>query len=67
MSQTPARYGTHKGMHRPVGAQTCSRWMKEVMNRAGIAGYSGGLFRMAAASAAIDSGVSIDEVLHTGR
>ena len=30
-------------------------------------GYSGGSVRMAAASAAIDSGVPIDEVLRTGR
>ena len=67
MSQTPARYGTHKGMHLPVGAQTCSRWMKEVMTRAGIKGYTGGSVRMAAASAAVDNGVPIDEVLRTGR
>ena len=67
MSQTPARYGPYNGMHHPVGAQTCSRWMKEVMTRAGITGYSGGSVRMAAASAAIDSGVPIDEVLRTGR
>ena len=57
----------YKGMHHFVGAQTCSRWMKEVMTRAGITGYSGGSVRMAAASAAIDNGVPIDEVLHTGR
>ena len=67
MSQTPARYGPYKGMHHPVGPQTCSRWMKEVMTRVGIAGYGGGSVRMAAASAAIDSGVAIDEVLRTGR
>ena len=41
--------------------------MKEVMTRADITGYSGGSVRMAAASAAIDSGVPIDEVLRTGR
>ena len=67
MSQTPAKHGTFKGMHTPVGAQTCSRWMKEVMTRAGITGYSGGSVRMAAASAAVDNGVPIDEVLRTGR
>ena len=67
MSQTPAKYGAFKGMHTPVGAQTCSRWMKEVMTRAGITGYSGGSVRMAAASAAVDNGVPIDEVLRTGR
>ena len=66
-SQTPAKYGAFKGMHTPVGAQTCSRWMKEVMTRAGITGYSGGSVRMAAASAAVDNGVPIDEVLRTGR
>ena len=67
MSQAPAKYGPYKGMHHPVGAQTCSRWMKEVMTRAGITTYSGGSVRMAAASTAIDSGVPIDEVLRTGR
>ena len=41
--------------------------MKEVMTRAGITGYSGGSVRMAAASAAVDNGVPIDEVLRTGR
>ena len=67
MSQTPARTGPCKGMHHPVGAQTCSRWMKEVMTRAGIKGYTGGSVRMAAASAAVDNGVPIDEVLRNGR
>ena len=68
MSQTPARYGPYKGMHHPVGAQTCSRWMREVMTRVQVApGYGGGSVRMAAASAAIDSGVAIDVVLSTGR
>ena len=47
--------------------KSCSRWMKEVMTRAGITGYSGGSVRMAAASAAVDNGVPIDEVLRTGR
>ena len=37
------------------------------MTRAGITGYSGGSVRMAAASAAVDNGVPIDEVLRTGR
>ena len=37
------------------------------MTRVGIAGYGGGSVRMAAASAAIDSGVAIDVVLSTGR
>ena len=41
--------------------------MREVMTRVGIAGYGGGSVRMAAASAAIDSGVAIGEVLRTGR
>ena len=68
VSQVPARYGPYKGMHHPVGAQTCSRWMREVMDRVKISPeYGGGSVRMAAASAAIDSGVAIDVVLHTGR
>ena len=68
MSQTPATYGPYRGMHYPVGAQTCARWMREVMTRVHVArGYGGGSVRMAAASAAIDSGVAIDVVLSTGR
>ena len=67
MSQTPAKYGPYKGMHHSVGPQTCSRWMREVMTRVGVTGYSGGSVRMAAASAAIDSGVAIDVVLSTCR
>ena len=35
------------------------------MTRVGVAGYGGGSVRMAAASAAIDSGVAIDVVLST--
>ena len=42
--------------------------MREVMDRVKISPeYGGGSVRMAAASAAIDSGVAIDVVLHTGR
>ena len=41
--------------------------MREVMTRVGVTGYSGGSVRMAAASAAIDSGVAMDVVLSTGR
>ena len=68
MSQTPAKYGPYKGMHDPVGPHTCSRWMREVMTRGNIAcTCGGGSVRMAAASAAIDSGVAIDVVLSTGR
>ena len=37
------------------------------MTRVGVTGCSGGSVRMAAASAAIDSGVAIDVVLSTGR
>ena len=66
MSQTPAKYGPYKGMHHPVGPQTCSRWMREVMIRVGVAGYGAGSVCRAAASAAIDSGVAIDVVLSTG-
>ena len=68
MPQTPARSGPYKDIHHPVGAQTCFRWMREVMTRVQVApGYGGGSVRMAAASAAIDSGVAIDVVLSTGR
>ena len=68
MSQAPAKYGPYKDMHHPVGAQTCSRWMREVMTRVNFARTcGGGSVRMAAASAAIDSGVAIDVVLSTGR
>ncbi len=42
--------------------------MREVMNRVNISRkYGSGSVRMAAASAAIDNGVAIDVVLHTGR
>ena len=41
--------------------------MREVTTRVGVTGYSGDSVLMAAASAAIDSGVAIDVVLSTGR
>ena len=65
MSQVPDRTS---GYFFPVGAATCSRWLRDVMDRVGIdPKYKGGSVRMAAASAAIDRGVPIDVVLNTGR
>ena len=65
MSQVPDR---STGFHFPVGAQTCSKWMRLIMDRIKVdPKYKGGSIRMAAASAAIDRGVPIDVVLNTGR
>ena len=65
MSQVPNR---STGFFFPVGAQTCSRWMRLIMDRIHVdPKYKGGSIRMAAASAAIDRGVPIDVVLNTGR
>lgn len=69
MSQVPDNHlGPRKGKYFPVGANTCSRWMRLVMDRIKIdKKFRGGSIRMAAASAAIDRGMPIDVVLHTGR
>ena len=65
MSQVP---NWCTGFHFPVGSQTCSRWMRLIMDRIKVdLRYKGGSIRMAAASAAIDRGVPIDVVLNTGR
>ena len=65
MSQVPNKA---TGLHFPVGSQTCSQWLRTIMDRAGIdPKYKGGSVRMVAASAAIDRGVPIDVVLNTGR
>ena len=65
MSQTAHK---HDGKHYPVGAQTCSRWIRIIMDRIGVdPKYKGGSVRMAAASAAIDRGEPLDIVLATGR
>ena len=65
MSQVPDR---STGCHFLVGAQTCSKWMRLIMDRIKVdPKYKGGSIRMAAASAAIDRGVPIDVVLNTGR
>ena len=65
MSQVPNRV---TGYYSPVGAKTCSRWLRTIMDRAGIdPKYKGGSIRMAAVSEAIDRGVPIDVVLNTGR
>ena len=56
------------GLHFPIGSQTCSRWLRTIMNHVDIdPKYKGGSVRMAAASPAIDRGVPIDVVLNTGR
>ena len=63
MSQVPDR---STGFHFPVGAQTCSRWMRLIMDRIKVdPKYKGGSIRMAAASAAIDGGVPIDVAYST--
>ena len=65
ISQVPS---TATGYYFPVGAQTCSQWLRTIMNRVGIdPKYKGGSICMAAASAAIDRGVVIDVVLNTVR
>ena len=64
MSQVP---NTVTGYYFPVGAQTCSQWLRTIINCVGIdPKYKGGSVPMAA-SAAIDRGVPIDVVLNTGR
>ena len=63
--QVPSRA---TGYYFPVGAQTCSRWLRTIMNRAGIDSKDkGGSVRMAAASAAIGRRVPIDVVLNASR
>ena len=65
MSQVPDR---STGFFFPVGSQTCSRWMRLIMDRIKVdPKYKGGFIRMAAASAAVDRGMPIDVVLNTGR
>ena len=65
MSQVPVR-GT--SIFKPVGAQTCSRWMRTVMQKAGVSPeWTGGSIRMAGSSKAIDEGVNIDVVMAIGR
>ena len=65
MAMTPVP-GT--SVFKPVGAQTCSRWMKLVMHRAGVdPHWTGGSVRMAASSRALDEGEPIDVVMSIGR
>ena len=65
MSQTANKYD---GKHYPVGSQTCSRWIRIIMNRVGVdPKFKGGSVRMAAASAALDRGEPLEIVLATGR
>ena len=53
---------------KPVGAQTCSRWMKQVMHSAGVSTHwTGGSIRMAGSSKALDEGEPIDAVMSIGR
>ena len=66
MSQVPDQ---STGFHFLVGAQTCSKWMRLIMDRIKVDPKykGGGSIGMATASAAIDRGVPIDVVLNTGR
>ena len=51
-----------------VGPGTCSRWMRNVMDRIGVdERFKGGSIRMAAALAAVDRGMPIKVVLSMGR
>ena len=60
--------GPRRGKYFPVGPNTCSRWMRTVMDRIGVdKRFKEGSIRMAAASAAINRGMSIDVVINTGR
>ena len=60
--------GPRKGKYFPVGPTTCSRRMRNIMARVEIPKeYPCGSVHMAAASAAIDRGMSIDVVLSIGR
>ena len=65
LSMTPQ---SNLRLHLPVGADTCSRWLRLVMDRIGVdPRFKGGSVRMAAASKAVDEGTPIDVVLNTGR
>ena len=52
----------------PVGADRIGKWMKTIMNRAGVpAKYSAGSSRMASSSMLLDNGQSLEYVLGLGR
>ena len=56
------------GIHRAVGAETLSRWMRTVMDICGVPKhFKGGSIRMAAASKALDDGCDPRFVLMMGR
>ena len=64
MSQVPDQ---STGFHFLVGAQTCSKWMRLIMDCIKVdPKYKGGSMCMAAAFAAIDRGVPINVILNTG-
>ncbi|KZS05432.1 Uncharacterized protein APZ42_031378 [Daphnia magna] len=54
--------------HKPVTANTVSRWIKSVLGRAGVdtANFGAHSTRSAAASEAVNAGVPIDSVVRTG-
>ena len=52
----------------PIGADRIGKWMKDIMNRAGVpAKYSAGSSRMASSSMLLDNGQSLEYVLGLGR
>ena len=52
----------------PVGADRIGKWMKTIMDQAGVPSkYSAGLSRMASSSMLLDNGQSLEYVLRLGR
>ena len=52
----------------PVGADRIGKWMKTIMDRAGVPSkYSAGSSRMASSSMLLDNGQSLEYVLGLGR
>ena len=51
--------------HRPASKDSISRWMKSLLNNAGIQNFGPHSFRGAASSAMLQSGVSLEAILRT--
>ena len=52
----------------PIGSDRIGKWMKDIMNRAGVpAKYSAGSSRMASSSMLLDNGQALEYVLGLGR